>query len=407
MKKTVVREYAKLIAKVGLNVQKGQDCIVYCELDQKEFIEMLVDEIYKCGARKVFVKWNDQKIEKLDYKYCKLNALSELEGFELEEWKYKSEKLPCICYIISEDPDGLNGINQDKFAKVKAERYKLIKPFKEKMEAGYQWCIAAVPGVAWAKKVFPDLRKNVAVEKLWEAILQCAKVDGNAVDNWKKHNAALKKRYEFLNAQHLTALKYKSSNGTDLYVGLNEIGLFTGGAEKTLSGVEFNPNIPSEEIFTSPMKGVCEGKVVATKPLSYEGQLIEDFYIEFKNGKVCSVHAETNETLLQKIVNMDEGASMLGECALVPYSSDINKLGFLFYETLFDENACCHLALGRGFSECIKDFDSMTYEERQEKGLNNSMIHVDFMIGSEDLEIIGVKKDGSEIKIFDKGDWAI
>lgn len=406
MNKTKIKNYAKLIAKKGLNVQKGQDVVIMCELDQPDFIVTLTSEIYKLGARRVFVDWNNQKIDRLYYKNCSLKTLSTFEDWEVEKWKWRADRLPCMCYIISEDPDGLNGIDGEKISESKMAKFPIIKPFKDKMEASYQWCIAAVPGVDWAKKVFPDEKRNVSVEKMWDAILTASRATDDPIKAWEEHNAEIKKRYEFLNSQILKTLKYTSSNGTDLSVGLMEKGLFTGGAEKTLQGVEFNPNIPSEEIFTSPKAGECDGIVFSTKPLSYEGQLIENFSIEFSKGRVVSVKAEKNQSLLEKIVKMDEGASMLGECALVPYDSPINNTGILFYETLFDENACCHLALGRGFSECVSGYEKMSLEERRKEGLNQSMIHVDFMIGTPDLKIVGVKQDGSEILIFENGNWA-
>ncbi len=407
MNKTKLRNYAKLIAKKGLNIQKGQDCIIFCELDQPEFILMLTKEIYRLGARKVYVEWSDQKTQKLSYDYCSKKTLSTYENWEIEKWKWRADTLPATCYIISEDPDGLNGVDQEKMTEAKIAKYAVIKHFRDEMESKYQWCIAAVAGEDWAKKVFPDDKKSVAVEKLWNAILSASRAMENPIENWEKHNATLKQRYNFLNEQHLKALHYVSSNGTDLKVGLNELGLFAGGTEKTLSNVEFNPNIPSEEIFTSPKAGVCDGIVYATKPLSYDGQLIENFSIRFENGKVVEVKAEKNQELLEKMVKMDEGASMLGECAFVAYDSPINNTGILFYETLFDENACCHLALGRGFNECLKGFEKMTLEERHKNGINQSMIHVDFMIGSPDLKIVGIRDDGSEIVIFNEGNWAI
>lgn len=407
MQEQRLREYAQLIAKVGLNVQSGQDCVVECELDQPNFIKILVEEIYKLGARRVFVDWDMQDVAKLHYDYCSLETLSSLEKWELEKWDWKATKLPAMCYIISEDPSGLSEIDQDKFAKSKAEKYKFIKQYRDRMEAKYQWCIAAVPGVNWAKRVFSNVDESEAVEKLWNAILSASRVDGNAISNWQEHNAILKKRYDFLNAQNFSSLHYYSKVGTDFTVGLIDEGRFTGGMEKTLSGITFNPNIPSEEIFTSPKAGVCEGILFSSKPLSYDGQLIENFSIKFADGKVVEVKAEKNQSLLEKIVKMDNGASMLGECALVGFDSPINNTKILFFETLFDENACCHFALGKGFSECLENFDKMTLKERRQKGINESMIHVDFMIGTKDLNIDGIKKDGSTVAIFKDGDWVI
>ena len=406
MKKTTMQKYARLIARKGINIQKGQEVMINADLDQPEFVKMLVEECYKAGAGKVIVEWAYQPLAKLHYRYRSMKTLSTVEKWEVERMEHRATTLPAMIHLESDDPDGLKGIDQVKLAKSQQARYPIIKPFRDRMENRYQWCIAAVPGEKWAKKVFPNDKKSVAINKLWDAILTCSRADTDPIIAWEEHNKNLKKRCEYLNSQNLTALRYISSNGTNLTVGLNEIGIFTGGAEKTLSGVEFNPNIPSEEIFTSPKAGVCEGIVYSTKPLSYDGLIIDNFSLKFENGKVTEVKAEKNQELLEKIVKMDEGASMLGECALVPFDSPINNSKILFYETLFDENACCHLALGKGFSECIKGFENMSLQERREKGLNESMIHVDFMIGSKDLKIVGIKSDGSEILIFNEGNWA-
>jgi len=276
-----------------------------------------------------------------------------------------------------------------------------------------QWSILAYPNLAWAKKVFPDMNDDEAIDALWKAILYTSRVidkDGNALDpiaEWDKHNTFLADRCNHLNSLHLKELRYKASNGTDFKVGLIDDCLWEGGSETALgSGIVFNPNIPSEECFTSPMKGQAEGLVVATKPLSYQGELIENFSIRFHEGKAVEVHAEKGEELLKQMISMDETAAYLGECALIPYDSPINNTGILFYETLFDENASCHLALGMGFTNLIKDYDKYTQEELKEKGINDSMIHVDFMIGSKDMNIVGITKDDKEVQIFKDGNWA-
>ena len=275
------------------------------------------------------------------------------------------------------------------------------------MESGQQWCSAGVPGAAWAKKVCPDLPEKRAIEKLWQVILYTSRADGkNPIAAWKEHNEDLKKRCEYLNSLGLAALEYKSSNGTDFKVWLNEDGIFTAGSEKTLGGRVFNPNIPSEEVFTSPKAGKAEGIVYSTKPLSYQGELIENFSVRFENGKVAEVKAEKGEEQLKKMVAMDEGASMLGECAIIPFDSPINNSGVLFYNTLFDENASCHLALGMGFNECLRGYEKYTNEECKKRGINDSMIHVDFMIGSKDMCITGLKQDGTRVEILKDGNWA-
>ncbi len=407
MKKSVMQKYARLIARKGVNVQKGQEVIVRCDLDQPEFVKMVVEECYKAGASSVTVDWSYQPLTKVNYRYRSLKTLSKIENWELEKMKHRVNTLPAMIYIDSEDPDGLKGVNQSKVAKAQQARYPHMKPLIDEMENKYQWCIAAVPGPAWAKKVFPGLRVNQAMEKMWEAILYTSRADGDdPVEAWNEHNADLQARCDYLNSLGIDRLHYTSKNGTDFTVGLIEDALFLGGSEDTLSGIEFNPNIPSEEVFTSPMKGRADGVVYSTKPLSYRGELIENFSIRFEGGKAVEVHAEKNEELLKQMIAMDENAAYLGECALVPYDSPIRNSGITFMNTLFDENACCHLALGSGFENCIKDYDKYTLEECRAKGINDSIIHVDFMIGSEDLSIDAITRDGKTVSIFRDGNWA-
>lgn len=407
MKKTVLRNYAKLIATVGVNIQKGQSVIVYAQLDQPEFIKTLVEECYKAGASDVRVEWSYQPLTRVHTRYRSLKTMSRVENWEIAKLENQIETLPAKIHIVSTDPDGLKGVNQEKIAKASQARHPILKPYSDKLNNKQQWCIAAVPGAAWAKKVFPDLPKNRAVEKLWEAILYTSRADGgDPIEAWKEHNADLKRRYEYLNALGIKTLSYKSSNGTDFRVGLIDDSEFHGGGDTSLLGNYFNPNIPSEEVYISPKKGEAEGVVYATMPLSYQGELIEDFSMRFENGRVVEVHAGKNEELLKKMISMDEGAAYLGECALVPYTSPINETGILFYNTLFDENARCHLALGAGFCDTIKDFGKYTVEECRAKGINDSMIHVDFMIGSEDLTIVAETKDNRLVPIFEKGVWA-
>lgn len=407
MKKSVMQKYAKLIARKGVNVQKGQEVIVNADLDQPEFVKMVVEECYRAGASKVIVEWNYQPISKLNYRYRSVKTLSAIEKWETEKLQHRLDTLPAMIHIDSSNPDGLKGIDQEKVAKSQQARYPVIKPFIDKMDNKYQWCIAAVPSEAWAKKVFPDLRVNQAVEKLWKEILYTARADGeDPIGAWNAHNADLKKRCDYLNSLGIDKLHYTSKNGTDFTVGLIQDALFLGGSEDTLSGVEYNPNIPSEEVFTSPMKGRADGLVVATRPLSYRGELIENFSVRFENGKAVEVHAERNEELLKNMISMDDCACYLGEVALVPFDSPIRNCEITFFKTLFDENACCHLAFGAGFDNCLKDYSKYTPEECTAKGVNDSIIHVDFMIGSEDLNIDAVTRDGKQIAIFRDGNWA-
>ena len=406
MKKTVLREYAKLIAKAGANVQKGQEVFITAELDQPEFVAMVVDECYKLKAKKVVVDWSYQPLTKLHVRYRSVKTLSTLDNYEEARWQHYVDTIPCRIYLISEDPDGLRGVNQEKMAKSQQAKYPIIKGYRDQIENKYQWCIAAVPGEKWAKKLFPELRASQAVEKLWEAILKTSRVTDDPIKAWEDHNRDLHDRCEYLNKLHIRELRYKSSNGTDFTVGMIPEAQFCGGGETSLQGIFFNPNIPTEECFISPMRGVAEGIVYATKPLSYQGQLISGFWIRFHEGKAVEWHAEENNELLTKLIEMDEGSRYLGECALVPFDSPINQTGLLFYNTLFDENACCHLALGMGFADTIKDFQNKTLGECRKLGVNDSMIHEDFMIGSADLSIDAVCEDGKTVAIFRNGTWA-
>lgn len=410
MDKKRLQKYAELVVKCGLNVQKGQEVIIRCGLDQPDFVAMCVEECYKCGAERVKVEWSYMPISKLGYKYRSLETLSEFTAVEKAEWERKVEKLTCLLWLDSDDPDGLNGTDSEKISKANQARYPYIKPYRDALENKYQWCIAAVPGKEWALKIFPKLSADDAIEALWDNVLTCSRVfaDNDPVKAWDTHNKNLAKRCEFLNKYKFDKLEYKSANGTDFTVGLIPTGIFMGGGETTLgSNVYFNPNIPSEEVFTSPMRGRAEGKVVATKPLSYQGKLIENFWVRFENGKAVETYAEKNGDLLKKMVSMDEGAAYLGECALIAYDSPVNNTGVLFYNTLFDENASCHLALGRGFNNCLENYEKYSVEECEKLGINSSMIHVDFMIGSKDMSITGITKDGKRVTIFKNGNWAI
>lgn len=406
MKKTILKKYANLIARTGANVQKGQEVMIYADLDQPEFVKMLVEECYKLGAKKVMVEWDYQPLTKLNVKYRSLKTLSTIEKWEIERLEHRLKTLPVMIYLLSEDPDGLKGINQQKYSKSSQARYKITKPYRDKMDNKYQWCIAAVPGEKWAKKMFPNLRKSQAIEKLWEAILTTSRVDDNPTSAWENHNKDIKSRCDYLNSLGIKLLEYKSSNGTQFTVGLMENARFLGGREKTLSDIEYNPNIPSEEVFITPKKGEAQGIVYSSRPLSFRGELIENFSIRFENGKAVEVKAEKNEELLRELISMDEGASYLGECALVPYNSPICQSGLIFYNTLFDENAACHLAFGEGFAECIIDFDKYTLEQCREMGCNTSIIHEDFMIGTADLDITAVTRSGERFEIFKNGNWA-
>ncbi|MCQ2353045.1 MAG: aminopeptidase [Victivallaceae bacterium] len=400
-----LESYAWLLVEKGINPDVGQDVVLTASFDQIEFVRMVVENCYRRGAGKVVLNWTDMPLAKIEQRYQSEERLSALEPWEKARWQYQVKKLPCRLWLDSDDPDGMAGVDMEKQSRTLAAKLRKIKPYRNAMENKHQWCIAAVPGKAWAQKVFPKLPAERAEEKLWEAILSCARANGDPIRNWEAHNRQIHHRCKVLNAKKLVALEYRASNGTDFKVGLIPDGIFCGAAETDLSGREFNPNIPSEEIFTSPARGVAEGLLVASKPLSWQGALIEDFSIRFHRGKAVEVKARTNQKMLEKMISMDKGAAYLGECALISYDSPINQSGILFYNTLFDENACCHIALGRGFDNCVADYAKYTPAELRRKGINDSMIHVDFMIGTRDLEIDGVTASGKKIPVFRKGTW--
>lgn len=408
MKKSLIKNYAKLIVDVGANVKKGQDVVIYASVENPEFVSYLVEYSYKRKANKVEVRWTDQNIDRLHYKYQSLSTLSEVRQWELERKKSDLQHLPCHIYIESDDPNGLMGIDQNKLMSSSMARSKIFKPIRDAMDNKYQWVIAGIPSLKWAKKLFPNESNKKAINKLWEAILKTSRAyGGNPIENWKNHNENLAKKTSFLNSLNLDYLHYYSKNGTNFKVWLHDDGLWCAGSEKTLNkNIVFNPNIPSEECFTSPIKGKAEGIVYSSKPLSYQSQLIENFSILFKDGKAVEVHAEKNEDLLKQMINYDEGSAYLGECALVPFDSPINNTDILFLSTLYDENACCHLALGAGFNNCIKDYEKYSLDELHKKGINDSSMHVDFMIGTSDLNIDGYTKDGKQVAIFKEGNWA-
>ena len=402
-----LKEYASLLARRGINVQKGEEVWVNAQIDQPEFVRLVVEELYKAGAKKVRVRFSDNEVSRLGYKYATTSELAKVPNYTIAEYKYMVKHNPSMLHIVSDDPDAFKSINQSKLSKVSFKFRSKVKPYRDEMDGKYKWCIAAVPSLPWAEKVFPNLKGEEAIEALWEAILSTSRVDGHAIENWDKHNEELMVHRKLLAGLDLQYLEYKSSNGTNFKVELMKGVLWGGGVEFTDKGLSYNPNIPSEEVFTSPKAGSIEGIVYSSKPLSYNGQIIDEFWVKFENGKVSSVGAKKNQKLLEQMVNTDEGSHMLGEVALVPYDSPIRNSGILFYETLFDENAACHLALGAGFKELFPEGASISNEEARGRGLNDSMIHVDFMIGTKDLEIVGTSFNGKKTVIFKDGNWAI
>ena len=407
MNKQMLRKYARLTVRKGVNVQKGQEVVIYISVDQAEFGKYLADEAYPAGAKRVSFEWSYQPETLLKYRHESVRTLSEVPAWVEAKQQYTVDRLPCQIHVLSDDPDGLKAVNAAKMQKVRFARMPILKKYCDAMDNKYQWTIVAVPSKAWAKKIFPKDTPSKAVEKLWNAIFEAVRIDADNDPSaaWDAHNANFAGKAEFLNSHRFDYITYKSSNGTDFKCELIPEGIWCGGGETTLSGVYFNPNMPTEEIFTSPCAGKCSGRLVATKPLSYMGTLIDGFYIDFVDGKAVNWDAKQGKDQLTSIITSDENSCMLGELALVPQNSPINNQGILYYNTLFDENASCHVALGRGFSGCIEGFEKYSAAEIHAMGVNDSQTHVDFMIGAPDMQITGYK-DGVATPIFVNGEWA-
>jgi len=408
MNKSVYKKYAKVVVKVGANVRKNQPVIIVSSTDAAEFALAMQEAAYKAGAKSATIRWTNDKSTKLTYTYESQETLCEIPAWIEEREKYYNAELPVWIYIEDSDPDALAGIDNAKMAAVSLSRYKILKKYRDARDNWYQWVIVAIPSKAWAMKVFPDDKPAVAIKKLWQAIIKCTRLDGkNPVLDWKNHIETLKSNAEKMNSYHFEYLHYTSGNGTDLKIKLHPQHKWCAAREKSLKKIEFTANMPTEEVFTMPLKNGVDGVVVSTKPLSLRGQLVENFKMYFKDGVIYKVEAEKGQEVLETVVNSDEGSKRLGEVALVPYNSPINQSGIMFYNTLFDENASCHLAFGESFKDNIDGFEKLKEEDWKKIDRNESSVHVDFMVGSKDLNIVGYTKDGKKVQVFKDGNWAI
>ena len=406
MKNELIRKYARLIARVGANIEEGETVVIHSDVEIHEFITVLTEECYLAGAGEVRVEWGSGKLTKLHYTHRTLKNLTSLPSWQTAKMRERAEKLPTRIHIISEAPDALAGIDRKKYDAVRAYTYKKYKKYLDMAEGMEKWCVAAFPSLAWAKAVFPGEKSTVAYKKLLDAVLESAKVTKNAdpCEVWRLHNEKIAERCKKLNAHKFEYIEYKSENGTDARVWLIPETHFAGGGEYTKRGKYFNPNIPTEEIFISPMAGKAEGKFVSTMPLSWGGDIIDGFSVTFSGGKVTGFSAEKGEDLLRSMLETDEGARRLGELAFVPQNNPIAAQNILFLSTLFDENASCHIALGEGYIDTVDGYAERTLEECRSLGINESNIHVDFMIGARDLSVTGYE-GGKAVKIMENGEF--
>jgi aminopeptidase len=409
-KELLIDKLANLSVQIGANVQKDQVVVVNASTESKEIARKVTEEAYKAGAKKVIVNWRDDYTGKMAVEYQSTETLQEIPEYAIERYKYFVNNGACVISIVSPIP-GLNkGLDPKKQQAQAVASSKALNFYREHMMGNRsQWTIIAASNPVWAKKVFPDMEEDKAEEALWDAIFKASRVteDNDPVKEWNEHNARLIKHNKILNDFQFKALHFKNEIGTDLTVELVENHVWSGGQEEATTGTVFNPNIPTEENFTMPLKTGVNGKVVATKPLDYQGNLIEDFWLEFKDGKVVDYDAKEGKDNLKNLIEFDEGSSYLGEVALIGYDSPISQSNILFFNTLFDENASCHLALGRAYPMNIQGGTEMSKEELEKCGYNNSMAHVDFMFGSKDLDIVGETKDGKKVQIFKDGNFVI
>ena len=406
-----LEKYAHLIAFSGVNVQKDQNVVIRASVDNASFVRMLVEECYKAGAKWVKVDWSDPYINRTHFEYQSEETLSTVKDYMVAEQKDIYESGSCFISLTSPIPEIMKGIDSKKMMARNIAFSKAMAEFRKYTAANLtQWCVAAVSNPVWAKKVFPELTDEEANLRLWDAILETCHVtnDNDPIAAWQKHNEDFARRLETLNNYNFKELHFKNEKGTDLQVCLAPNHIWEGGYCKTQkTDVIFNPNMPTEEIFTMPYRNHVNGKVVTTKPLDFQGNLIEEFTLIFKDGRVVEYSASNAHDSLKNLVEFDEGSHYIGEVALVPYHSPISEMNILFCNTLFDENASCHLALGAAYPTTVKNGENMTKEELAQAGANDSLLHVDFMFGSADMNVKGIQFDGTDVDVFVNGDFVI
>lgn len=406
----IFAEYAQLLVEVGVNIQPGQNLVINSPVDCAWFARLCAKAAYAAGCREVIMKWGDDELARERFLHARDDVFDAFPDWQAAFHNGYAREGAAFLNISATNPENLLGVDPDRLVRAQRSAGAAIQEYRNlQMSNAVPWCVASIPIPSWASKVFPDCPGEEAMEKLWDAIFQAIRItgDGGAVARWRQHLDTLAARVEKLNSLRLESLRFTNSLGTDLTIRLPEDHLWAGGGSKTLSGVPFIANIPTEEIFTAPLRDGVDGVVYASMPLVHNGSVIDGFHMEVKAGKIAAVHAKTGEDVLKAAISLDEGASSFGEVALVPYESPISRQGLLYYNTLFDENASCHLAFGEAYPECIRDGARLSEDERKARGLNTSITHVDFMVGTADLDIWGRTRDGQEVPVFQKGNFAL
>ncbi|WP_407309176.1 aminopeptidase [Desulfosporosinus sp. SB140] len=403
-----LEKYASLIVKTSLNLQPNQILVITSPIECTPFTRLLAQTAYQEGARDVVIQWRDELFSKIRFLYAPEEIFEEFPDWQKEFYISYVRQGAAFLSISASDPELMHDVEPKRMMKAQKASSTALKEYRERLMSNKNvWSVISIPTSAWARKVFPALQEDEALDKLWETIVMTVRVDtDDPIRSWNEHRASLRTRINFLNGCSFKALHYKNSIGTDLTIELPKNHQWLGGSESTPDGLEFFPNMPTEEVFTLPLKSGVNGKAVSSKPLNYNGNLIDQFSLTFKRGKIVDFSAEKGYETLKTLIETDEGSHYLGEVALVPYDSPISASNILFFNTLFDENASCHLAIGKAYPVCIKNGDNMSPEELQKIGVNDSLTHVDFMIGTRDLEIIGETLEGEKILVFNNGNFA-
>lgn len=407
--KSKLSDYAKLIVKVGINVQPGEPLVIASPIEGQEFTRLLAKHAYDCGASQVHVNWNDEELTKLKYEHAPLEVFEEFPQWYADGMVDFAKKGAGFISISAQDPKLLMEMDPKKIAANNKSSSIALKEWRKyTMNDINSWCVVSIPTKGWAKRVFPDLSEDKAVARLWDAIFDATRMNiDDPVEEWKKHIENTENKVVLLNKLNLKSLHYTSANGTDLIVELPKGHIWAGGGGTNSKGDYFVANMPTEEVFTMPLKTGVNGVVYSSKPLNYGGKLIDDFKLVFKDGKVVDFDAKVGKDVLSDLLDIDDGARHLGEVALVQFDSPISNSNIVFLNTLFDENASCHFAFGKAYPTNIKDGENMSDEELEAAGVNNSLTHVDFMVGTSDLSIDGITHEDEKIKVFKDGNWAI
>lgn len=403
-----MEKYAELALRTGVNLQQNQALMINSTIEGADFTRIVAKKAYELGAKNVQINWTDDELSLLKFQHVSADELANIPQWQIDKNLSMAKDGAALLSIRSTNPDLLKGIDAEKVGRFNKASAEAMKEFRQyTMNDRIRWSIISIPTAKWAQKIFPNLSEEEAIESLWEQIFKIVRVDkDDPILAWEKHNETLHKAHEYLNKKAFKALRFQSA-GTDIRFKLPQGHIWKGGTAKTPDGKSFNPNMPTEEVFTVPHKYGVDGKVTATKPLVYGGNLIDGFSLTFKEGKVVDFDAKEGYDTLKQLLEMDEGAKRLGELALVPHSSPISQSNLIFYNTLFDENASCHIALGKAYPTNLEGGSSMNEEELDQHGVNDSLTHVDFMIGSADLNIDGENEDGTTDAIFRNGEWAI